>query len=52
MDAETGWCVGCGRTIDEIVRWGSTDEVDRDSVTAQLPERMASLAWGSGNDLR
>ena len=36
-------CTGCGRTIDEIVRWGGTDEDDRKAVMAQLPERMARL---------
>jgi len=43
MDAPTGWCLGCGRTIDEIVRWGSTDEEDRMAVMATLPARMARL---------
>jgi predicted Fe-S protein YdhL (DUF1289 family) len=43
MDAETGWCVGCGRTIDEIVRWGSTSNADRDAVMAALPARTAIL---------
>lgn len=43
MDGRTGWCLGCGRTIDEIARWGSTDQADRDTVTAELPERMEAL---------
>jgi predicted Fe-S protein YdhL (DUF1289 family) len=42
VDAATGWCIGCGRTIDEIVRWGATDDADRGSVMAQLAARMAS----------
>ena len=44
MDQATGWCIGCGRTIDEIVRWGTTDDSDRATVMAALPERMARLA--------
>ena len=44
MDDVTGWCEGCGRTIDEIVRWGSTDDADRAAVMAELPARLARLA--------
>ena len=40
----TGWCEGCGRTLDEIARWGSTDDADRAQVMAALPERMRRLA--------
>jgi len=43
IDQACGWCVGCGRTLDEIARWGSTSEADRDSVITALPERMAAL---------
>jgi uncharacterized protein len=46
MDAATGWCIGCGRTLDEIVRWGTTSDGDRDAVMAQLPERMTSSRAG------
>jgi len=43
MDEATGWCIGCGRTLDEIARWGETGQADRDAVTAQLPARMEKL---------
>lgn len=43
MDSATGWCLGCGRTLDEIARWGSTDQADRDAVMAELPARMEVL---------
>lgn len=43
MDAETGWCLGCARTIDEIGRWGETDQADRDAVMETLPARMEAL---------
>jgi len=43
MDEATGWCIGCGRTLDEIARWGSTDQADRDAVVAELPARMERL---------
>jgi uncharacterized protein len=41
IDDANGWCVGCARTLDEIARWGTTDDKDRDRVMAQLPARMA-----------
>lgn len=43
MDEASGWCLGCGRTIDEIARWGSTDEADRAAVMAELAARMKEL---------
>ncbi|MBC9034904.1 DUF1289 domain-containing protein [Sphingomonas sp. JC676] len=44
LDHTTGWCRGCGRTIDEITRWGNVDTADRAAVVAALPERMRKLA--------
>ncbi|MDF2384622.1 DUF1289 domain-containing protein [Nostoc ellipsosporum NOK] len=43
MDAATGWCIGCGRTLAEIAGWGETDQADRDAVMAELPARMERL---------
>jgi len=43
IDDASGWCLGCGRTIDEIVRWGSTHSADRKAVMAELPVRMRKL---------
>jgi predicted Fe-S protein YdhL (DUF1289 family) len=43
MDAATGWCLGCGRTLGEITRWGETDQADRDAVMEKLPARMERL---------
>jgi predicted Fe-S protein YdhL (DUF1289 family) len=48
MDDATGWCIGCGRTLDEIARWGGTSDADRDAVMAALPERMAMLSRDGG----
>ncbi|NIJ19699.1 hypothetical protein FHS95_001368 [Sphingomonas naasensis] len=42
IDSASGWCIGCGRTLDEIARWSATDAADRDAVMAQLAARMAS----------
>ncbi|OOE79669.1 hypothetical protein BZG25_08880 [Salinivibrio sp. ML198] len=32
-------CVGCKRTLDEIVRWGKMTDDERESIMAQLPKR-------------
>ena len=41
MDAATGWCAGCLRTIDEIAGWGSFDNVAKRAVLKRLPARRA-----------
>jgi predicted Fe-S protein YdhL (DUF1289 family) len=46
MDDATGWCIGCGRTLDEIARWGGTSDADRDAVMAALPERLTTIESG------
>ncbi|RYD56939.1 MAG: DUF1289 domain-containing protein [Sphingomonadales bacterium] len=43
MDGATGWCLGCGRTIDEIAGWGECSAQTRAAVMAELPVRMAAL---------
>lgn len=44
MDGKTGWCYGCGRTIDEIAGWTTLSFDARRAVRAQLPARMAVFA--------
>ncbi len=43
IDTATGWCLGCGRTRDEIARWTAIDAAGRRAVMATLPDRMAIL---------
>ena len=47
IDPATGWCVGCARTLGEIVRWGAAEDADRAAVMAALPARMAALDRGA-----
>ena len=42
MDPERGLCLGCGRTLDEIARWASMDDAERDRVMRELPQRKDS----------
>lgn len=41
MEARTGWCEGCWRTIDEIAAWSSLDAAARERVWCDLPRRRA-----------
>jgi predicted Fe-S protein YdhL (DUF1289 family) len=43
MDAATGWCSGCLRTLDEIAGWSRLDEASKRTVWLGLPDRRA--AW-------
>ena len=43
LDPESGLCEGCGRTRDEIARWGSMSEDERLAIMAGLDERMRRL---------
>ena len=43
MNAQTGWCEGCARSLDEIARWGSSDDCERRAVLERLPSRRLRL---------
>ena len=43
LDPQSGWCVGCGRTLDEIAGWGSLGEAERQALMEGLPARMKTL---------
>jgi predicted Fe-S protein YdhL (DUF1289 family) len=40
MNPHSGWCEGCGRTIDEIAQWSSMSDEARRTVWAQLAQRL------------
>ncbi|MCW5656077.1 MAG: DUF1289 domain-containing protein [Burkholderiaceae bacterium] len=41
MDAVSGLCEGCLRTIDEIAAWGTMDDADKRAVWQRLEQRRA-----------
>ena len=43
VDAATGWCLGCARTLDEIARWGVASDAEKRTILAVLPARHARL---------
>ena len=40
IDAASGLCSGCGRTLDEIARWGGLSEAERQAIMGGLGERL------------
>jgi predicted Fe-S protein YdhL (DUF1289 family) len=44
MDARTGLCAGCLRTLDEIASWSVYDDDAKRGVLAALEKRRARLA--------
>jgi predicted Fe-S protein YdhL (DUF1289 family) len=42
MHPVSGLCIGCGRTLDEIARWGAMSPRERAEILTQLPARLAA----------
>jgi len=42
LDARSGMCLGCGRSIDEIARWTAMGAAERARVMSELPARIAT----------
>lgn len=43
MDAVSGLCLGCFRTLDEIARWAATDDTARALILAAVASRRPAL---------
>ena len=43
MDPKTGLCIGCARTLDEIVRWAEMTDAERERVMAELAKRNTKI---------
>jgi predicted Fe-S protein YdhL (DUF1289 family) len=39
MDPQSGLCIGCARTLDEIARWAGMTDAERERVMAELQLR-------------
>ena len=42
MNADTGLCEGCFRTLDEIAAWSVISDAEKRRVLAQLPARRTA----------
>lgn len=43
IERTTGYCWGCGRTVDEIGRWSGFPAEHRSAIMLELPARMKTL---------
>jgi hypothetical protein len=50
LDARSGLCLGCGRTIDEIARWSAMSPAVRSRVVGELPGRLAAGRYTDSAD--
>ncbi len=44
VDGESGLCLGCLRTLQEIARWAAYTDAERTAVIAALPGRIGRIA--------
>jgi hypothetical protein len=42
MDPVSDLCIGCGRSLAEIARWGTMTDEERQRIMATLPGRLAA----------
>ncbi len=47
MDAPTGLCKGCWRTMDEIIAWSKLDDADKQQVWTQIAQRKTQVVFDS-----
>lgn len=45
MDAPSGLCIGCFRTIAEITVWSRTDDAHRARILAAIAKRRQEIAF-------
>ena len=43
LEPDSGYCIGCGRTGNEIASWMSLSPQEREAVVSQLDHRLANL---------
>jgi hypothetical protein len=43
MDPRQGLCLGCARTLDEIARWASMSDAERELIMDELRARRKAL---------
>lgn len=43
LDKTGQYCVGCGRSLDEITGWQSANDAERRAIMEKLPDRLRRL---------
>jgi uncharacterized protein len=47
VDSSGQYCIGCGRSMDEIAAWSSITDTERHAITNRLPARLTRLNGNS-----
>lgn len=47
IETGTGWCIGCGRTLEEIAGWSQFSDSERREIMSSLAARRTQVAPGS-----
>ena len=47
IDPRSGLCLGCARTLDEIARWTSFSESERNRIMTELLRRRVAHGFGA-----
>lgn len=50
MDAASGLCLGCFRTLDEIARWSKLDDAAREAILAAVAVRRQASEQNEPHD--
>lgn len=45
MDAASGWCIGCYRTLEEIAGWSRYSATEKAAVLEKLPPRRQAVTF-------
>jgi len=43
VDGESGLCLGCLRTLEEIAAWSALPEAEREAIMKDLPDRTGRI---------
>ena len=43
IDEDTGWCIGCGRTMHEIATWASMGDPARTKILGEIETRKTQI---------
>jgi hypothetical protein len=47
IDPRSGLCRGCGRSLEEIARWTSLGDAERERIMGELPQQRAANGLGT-----
>lgn len=52
IDAQTGYCCGCGRTGDEVAGWIDYSEPKREQIVETLADRLKTVEFDPKREAR